>query len=430
MLKYSVFLFLFFLGLKVDGQDIIKKKDGSSLNVLIIRITDKAIDYKTSGETGNLQFSISKSEVLYIKYEDGTIESFNLNSSDNKKEIIIPTEPDIIYPKSGTPINAIVDSISDDLFFYRDFNNLSGPVIIIPGYLIESIEYNKDSKFNPRNRKVIEVKKTTDVQPNVKVPQSIKSGIPKNRFFLTGSYCKSYAIGNEYFGTNYHLESFNDKKKVSEEIVYGSLGMGKGWNAGLGFMFSEKIGIQLTYGNFIGDQLTVTSYMLVIDTIGKKYTTNETRTSAKISASYSNLSLCLLVKQKWFYSKIGITAANITVNIDSTSSYIINTPSFYKNRLSGSQLSSSITYGFNAGLGVQLPLGNHLGVFCETLASIISFHPERQKFNKVIENGKISQNQPEITFNSESNSDSPNQNLQKPYSLNSWGWNAGIRILF
>lgn len=430
MLKYTFLLLYIYCGLKVNAQDIIKKKDGSSLNVLIITITDKDIDYKISGETGNVQFSISKSDVLYIRYEDGTIEHFNFIASQDKREEITPTEPDIIYLKSGKPINAIVDSISDELFFYRNFNNLSGPVNILPGELIESIIYNKNSKFNPRNRQVIQVKKNTEVQPSAIIPSSIKSVMPKNRFYLTGSYGKSYAIGNEYFGTNYYIESFNGKKKVNEEIVYGSLGKGNNWEVGFGFLFSEKIGIQLTYGNFTGNQLLVTSYVLVIDTIGKKYITDETRTSTKISANYSNLNLCMLVKHKWLYTKIGITAATIKVNIDSTYSHIVNTPSLYKNRLSGSQLTSSIQYGFNAGLGVQLPLGNHLGVFCETSASIISFHPEHQKYDQVIENGKFSPNPPEITFKSESNTDNPNQLLQKPFSLNSWGWNAGIRILF
>lgn len=65
------------------SQDILTKKNGEDIKVKVIEINQTDIKYKKSDNPSGPTFVISKSEVLMLRYEDGTKDMFNEVSNTN-----------------------------------------------------------------------------------------------------------------------------------------------------------------------------------------------------------------------------------------------------------------------------------------------------------------------------------------------------------
>ena len=63
------------------AQDIIVKKDGSTILAKVIKVGDKEIEYKKYQSTSDRLYSISTSEIMAINYEDGEKAVFKGSSS-------------------------------------------------------------------------------------------------------------------------------------------------------------------------------------------------------------------------------------------------------------------------------------------------------------------------------------------------------------
>ncbi|MDD2529672.1 MAG: hypothetical protein PHN41_00395 [Bacteroidales bacterium] len=77
MKKLTLFIVVLFLGLNVFAQDIIVRKNPKGeLNCKIVEIDNNTVKYKmiVNGEEGS--FSIDKSNVEYVKYENGDVFDF------------------------------------------------------------------------------------------------------------------------------------------------------------------------------------------------------------------------------------------------------------------------------------------------------------------------------------------------------------------
>lgn len=64
------------MGLTATAQDVIHLKDTSEIQSKVIEITDEMISYRLYGETGDSIFSIPKSKVAMIVYENGSMDDF------------------------------------------------------------------------------------------------------------------------------------------------------------------------------------------------------------------------------------------------------------------------------------------------------------------------------------------------------------------
>jgi hypothetical protein len=72
----SLFVFIFILIVKVNGQDIITKKNGDDIKAKVIEITLTELKYKNFNNLDGPLISILKSDVIFVKYENGTKDVF------------------------------------------------------------------------------------------------------------------------------------------------------------------------------------------------------------------------------------------------------------------------------------------------------------------------------------------------------------------
>lgn len=83
-------LLLFCFNFLTNAQDIIYKKDGSKEEVKITLVSDKEIQYKKFSNLEGPVYSVSKSDILLITYENGEYEMLENQMSPakiDKKEL-------------------------------------------------------------------------------------------------------------------------------------------------------------------------------------------------------------------------------------------------------------------------------------------------------------------------------------------------------
>lgn len=71
-----LFAFIFILLTKVNAQDIITKKNGDDIQAKVIEITLTELKYKNFNNLDGPLISILKSDVIFVKYENGTKDVF------------------------------------------------------------------------------------------------------------------------------------------------------------------------------------------------------------------------------------------------------------------------------------------------------------------------------------------------------------------
>ena len=84
------FLFLFSFSFLASAQDIIYKTDGSKEEAKITLVGDREIQYKKFSNIDGPVYSLSKSEILMITYENGEYEMYsnqNNTAKSNKQEL-------------------------------------------------------------------------------------------------------------------------------------------------------------------------------------------------------------------------------------------------------------------------------------------------------------------------------------------------------
>lgn len=100
-MRHILFCVLIFLYLPVLGEDIIVLRSGDIINSRVLEITQTEIKYKKSSNPSGPIYTISKSEVLSITYENGSQDKF------------IPTQPSLTSISNNGPsfIERRVDSV-------------------------------------------------------------------------------------------------------------------------------------------------------------------------------------------------------------------------------------------------------------------------------------------------------------------------------
>ena len=71
-----VFTFTFLFVFNSEGQDIITKKNGEDIQAKVIEITISELKYKNFNNLNGPLISILKSDVIFVKYENGTKDIF------------------------------------------------------------------------------------------------------------------------------------------------------------------------------------------------------------------------------------------------------------------------------------------------------------------------------------------------------------------
>jgi len=72
-----VFAFMIGCGITVFAQDLITKKDGTDIQAKILEVTSTEVKYKKYNNLEGPTFSLLKSDILIVRYENGENEVFN-----------------------------------------------------------------------------------------------------------------------------------------------------------------------------------------------------------------------------------------------------------------------------------------------------------------------------------------------------------------
>lgn len=90
MLKKSLLFALCILFTKISySQDIITLKNGEEIKSKVVNIGQKDITYKKFENQEGPSYTMQKSEVFFVKYENGTKEMFNENNPIANKQTIV-----------------------------------------------------------------------------------------------------------------------------------------------------------------------------------------------------------------------------------------------------------------------------------------------------------------------------------------------------
>ena len=169
-MKKFIFLLIILIPLIINAQDKVYKSDGSQIEAKVLEITTNEIKYKKYSNLDGPLYTISKSEVLLIVYENGESEVFNTKNSIEKKDekIINQLEKygrhllsiDLIHPNFMFIPMPYQDQIEKLIYSgaftisYENFSNNGKFGIRIPLHFITLWGVGMDLKFYPAPQKV------------------------------------------------------------------------------------------------------------------------------------------------------------------------------------------------------------------------------------------------------------------------------------
>jgi hypothetical protein len=145
-------LILFLIGvfnfLTSFSQDVISKKDGSMIKVKVTEIIDDVVKYKKFDNLDGPTYNLEKSEIVQIKYINGSIDKFeddkiepplNIESNDSKKLINDPyfkKRVEAIAKDAGEQIlqncSNVKDNYGTDIYWDGVIENQESGEITIP----------------------------------------------------------------------------------------------------------------------------------------------------------------------------------------------------------------------------------------------------------------------------------------------------------
>lgn len=110
MNKVLSILLLFFFFSNVSAQDVIVKKDGSTILSKILEVNPSDIKYKKYSNLDGPVYTMQKSDLLSINYKNGERDVFNSND---------------IHNATGQPLNASNKAFNQKWLDYTNNRNAS-----------------------------------------------------------------------------------------------------------------------------------------------------------------------------------------------------------------------------------------------------------------------------------------------------------------
>ena len=78
----KLIILLSFVSLDVSAQDVIVKKDGSTILSKVLEVNQNDIKYKKHSNKNGPTYTINKSDIISINYENGEKDTFSTNNID------------------------------------------------------------------------------------------------------------------------------------------------------------------------------------------------------------------------------------------------------------------------------------------------------------------------------------------------------------
>ena len=120
---------LLLFGMCVQAQDLITKRNGEDISAKILEVNQTEIKYKKFDNIDGPTFTVSKSEILIVRYENGTNEVFT--QSENKPSAYGQLNSGHITPEGirpNMPYKYYKDKY-DHRFYVSQYNDQYSPVV-------------------------------------------------------------------------------------------------------------------------------------------------------------------------------------------------------------------------------------------------------------------------------------------------------------
>jgi hypothetical protein len=83
---FALFVALAVFEVSLNAQDIITKSNGEELKVKVLEVTQNEVKYKRFDQQDGPIFTISKSEIFMLKYQNGSKDIFSESTNSNNSE--------------------------------------------------------------------------------------------------------------------------------------------------------------------------------------------------------------------------------------------------------------------------------------------------------------------------------------------------------
>ena len=236
MKKFSLFVLLsMFMG-NISAQDVIVKKDGSTILSKVMEVGSTEVKYKKYSNLDGPLYTISKSELFKINYENGNTDDFK--SAATSVESSKNTGRKSLFLRSGTevPIQIVSPIKARDVtegqeIAFRTVNDffIDGEVVFPAGTPVKGIVYEakKSSWFGTKGRLGIKIDHLT-LNDGFQIP--LKGNIyvtGKNRTALSVTLFLFVTIPACFIcGTKAQLLSgYETMAKVAANVRFSELGL-------------------------------------------------------------------------------------------------------------------------------------------------------------------------------------------------------------
>jgi len=163
LLNSLVIITLCIISISTNAQDLITKKDGTDISAKVLEVTITEIKYKKFENLSGPIFTMLKSDVLMIRYENGTKDIFNepISVSSNTKNegtTYFNEKPNLNSGFHEMIVGEKVDIYKKNknlIFFIQDDNKLKYPKMVKKLAGIEVCSDNMRIAYKYRKRRII-----------------------------------------------------------------------------------------------------------------------------------------------------------------------------------------------------------------------------------------------------------------------------------
>lgn len=180
-------MFALFASTQVSAQDVIVKKDGTTILSKVVEVGSSEIKYKKHSHQDGPTYSLSASEILSINYENGEKEIIEAKDS---PDAVVSNSPKRVVLKKGisvpiqivTPVKARDLNVGDQVAFKVAQDIFSDGIVVIPnGTPVKGTVYvaKKSSAFGTKGKLGIIIK-------NIDLPDGGQIPLMNGDIFVTG----------------------------------------------------------------------------------------------------------------------------------------------------------------------------------------------------------------------------------------------------
>ena len=181
-------VFIFILIVNAQSQDIITKKNGDDIQAKVLEITLTELKYKNFNNLNGPLISILKSDVIFVKYENGT------------KDVFAEEKPSSLLSKSNVlEANGVVDEDdaaiigkADAKRYYKGYTT-AGTGTLVTGLFAGSIFA------------LIPAIATSSSEPKESNLQYPKPSLMKNSKYVNGYQKEAFKIKKQKVWNNYFI---------------------------------------------------------------------------------------------------------------------------------------------------------------------------------------------------------------------------------